>query len=100
MGLTTLYRTLRSLETAGRVDMVRDGDRLCRTRPDEGHRHYLLCRECSLSLAGDAEEVERWVTRIARDIGFHAVSHTVELTGVGDDCLSGRNPGNTAAASS
>ncbi|GAA2767024.1 Fur family transcriptional regulator [Streptomyces paradoxus] len=90
VGLTTVYRTLRLLETAGHVDMVRDGDgeRLYRPRPDEGHRHYLVCRECGLSLAVDAEEVERWVTRIARDIGFHAVSHTVELTGVCDECLS------------
>ncbi|MFI8891314.1 hypothetical protein [Streptomyces paradoxus] len=49
----------------------------------------MVCRECGFSLAVDAEEVERWVTRIARDIGFHAVSHTVELTGVCDGCLPG-----------
>ncbi|GAA4557124.1 Fur family transcriptional regulator [Streptomyces collinus] len=87
VGLTTVYRTLRLLETAGHVDVVRDsdGERLYRPRPDEGHRHYLVCRECGLSLAVDAEEVERWVTRTARDIGFH----TVELTGVCDGCLSG-----------
>ncbi|MEC7051598.1 Fur family transcriptional regulator [Streptomyces collinus] len=91
VGLTTVYRTLRLLETAGHVDVVRDsdGERLYRPRPDEGHRHYLVCRECGLSLAVDAEEVERWVTRTARDIGFHAVTHTVELTGVCDGCLSG-----------
>ncbi|MFI8891313.1 Fur family transcriptional regulator [Streptomyces paradoxus] len=35
VGLTTVYRTLRLLETAGHVDMVRDGDgeRLYRPRP-------------------------------------------------------------------
>ncbi|KJK37328.1 Fur family transcriptional regulator [Streptomyces variegatus] len=92
VGLTTVYRTLRLLETAGHVDVVRDsdGERLYRPRPDDGHRHYLVCRECGLSLAVDAEEVERWVTRIQRDIGFHAVNHTVELTGVCDGCLSGQ----------
>lgn len=91
VGLTTVYRTLRLLEAAGHVDVVRDGDgeRLYRPRPDDGHRHYLVCRECGLSLAVDSDEVERWVARIARDIGFHAVDHTVELTGVCDGCRPG-----------
>ncbi|WP_320781497.1 Fur family transcriptional regulator [Streptomyces sp. CRN 30] len=88
VGLTTVYRTLRMLEAAGHVDVVRDGDgeRLYRPRPAGGHRHYLLCRECDVSLAVDAEEVERWAARIARDTGFHAVAHTLELTGVCDGC--------------
>ncbi|MFF5969610.1 transcriptional repressor [Streptomyces collinus] len=47
VGLTTGYRTLRLLETARHVDVVRDrdGERLFRPRPGEGHRHYLVCRE-------------------------------------------------------
>ncbi|MFF9486303.1 Fur family transcriptional regulator [Streptomyces sp. NPDC014676] len=91
VGLTTVYRTLRLLEAAGRVDVVRDsgGERFYRTRPDAGHRHYLVCRVCGLSLAVDSGEVEEWVARIARDIGFHAVHHTVELTGVCDGCRPG-----------
>ncbi|MFI2373503.1 Fur family transcriptional regulator [Streptomyces sp. NPDC018964] len=91
VGLSTVYRTLRLLEAAGHVDVVRDGDgeRLYRPRPDGGHRHYLVCRECGLGLAVDSEEVEEWVVRVARDIGFHAVDHTVELTGVCDGCRPG-----------
>lgn len=91
VGLTTVYRTLRLLEAAGHVDVVRDsdGERLYRPRPDGGHRHYLVCRECGLSLAVDSEEVERWVAGIARDLGFHAVDHTVELTGVCAGCRPG-----------
>ncbi|MER6622061.1 MULTISPECIES: Fur family transcriptional regulator [unclassified Streptomyces] len=91
VGLTTVYRTLRLLEAAGHVDVVRDsdGERLYRPRPDDGHRHYLVCRECGLSLAVDSDEVEQWVVRIARDIGFHSVDHTVELTGVCDGCRPG-----------
>lgn len=91
VGLTTVYRTLRLLEAAGHVDVVRDsdGERFYRPRPDDGHRHYLVCRMCGLSLAVDSEEVEEWVTRIAREIGFHSVDHTVELTGVCDGCRPG-----------
>ncbi|WAX76644.1 transcriptional repressor [Streptomyces sp. KMM 9044] len=71
--------------------MARDsgGERLYRPRPDDGHRHFPVCRECGLGLAVDSEEVEQWVARITRDVGFHAVDHTVELTGVRDGCRPG-----------
>ena len=88
IGLTTVYRALRELEMTGGVDVVRDdaGERLYRRRPDEGHRHYLICRCCGRSRPVDSEAVERWAGRIAADTGFAAVEHTVELTGVCADC--------------
>jgi len=99
VGLTTVYRTLHLLEAAGQVDMVRDGDgeRLYRPRPADGHRHYLLCRRCGLSLAVDSEEVERWAVEVTRTTGFHDVGHTLELTGVCDGCHSGHNDGRTGS---
>lgn len=99
VGLTTVYRTLRLLEASGQVDVVRDsdGERLYRPRPADGHRHYLLCRRCGLSLAVDSEEVERWAAEVARVTGFHHVDHTLELTGVCDTCHAGRDGGRTDA---
>lgn len=95
VGLTTVYRTLHLLETAGQVDVVRDddGERLYRPRPAEGHRHYLLCRQCNLSLAVDSDEVERWAVEVARITGFHDVDHTLGLTGVCDGCHAGHEVG-------
>ncbi|MDQ1049221.1 Fur family transcriptional regulator [Streptomyces sp. V4I2] len=88
VGLTTVYRTLRMLERAGHVDVVRDkgGERLYRPRPTDGHRHYLVCRGCGLSLAVDADAVERWADGVAESTGFAEVEHTVELTGICDRC--------------
>ncbi|MFI1354145.1 Fur family transcriptional regulator [Streptomyces sp. NPDC020898] len=88
IGLTTVYRALRDLETEGGVDVVRDeaGGRLYRRRPDDGHRHYLICRCCGSSRPVDSEVVEAWADRIATDTGFAAVQHTVELTGLCTDC--------------
>ncbi len=84
IGLTTVYRALRDLEAAGGADVVRDdaGERLYRTRPADGHRHYLLCRACGRSRPVDSEVVEEWAGRIASDTGYAAVEHTVELTGI------------------
>ncbi|MEU6011947.1 Fur family transcriptional regulator [Streptomyces sp. NPDC047453] len=89
IGLTTVYRALRELEADGGVDVVRDetGGRLYRLRPADGHRHYLMCRDCGRSRPVDSEVVEEWAGRIAADTGFAAVEHTVELTGVCADCL-------------
>ncbi|WP_329160008.1 transcriptional repressor [Streptomyces sp. NBC_01717] len=90
VGLTTVYRTLRMLERDGHVDVVREqtGERLYRPRPADGHRHYLVCRSCSFSLAVEAEAVERWTNDVATATGFAEIEHTVELSGVCDRCQS------------
>ncbi|MEV6057972.1 transcriptional repressor [Streptomyces sp. NPDC052107] len=89
IGLTTVYRALRELEADGGVDVVREeaGGRLYRLRPADGHRHYLMCRDCGRSRPVDSEAVEEWASRIAADTGFTAVEHTVELTGICTGCL-------------
>ncbi|MGW1953306.1 Fur family transcriptional regulator [Streptomyces sp. NPDC001920] len=98
IGLTTVYRALRELETSGGVDVVRDdsGERLYRRRPPEGHRHYLICRLCGHSRPVNAEAVERWAGRIAADSGFAEVRHTVELTGVCTECGPSTDDGDDA----
>ncbi|WP_240797851.1 Fur family transcriptional regulator [Streptomyces sp. F001] len=88
IGLTTVYRALHALDRSGQVDVVREksGERLYRPRPADGHRHYLVCRDCGLSTAVDADAVERWAEDVAGTMGFAEVEHTVELTGVCDRC--------------
>ena len=90
IGLTTVYRALRELERAELVDVVRDDarERYYRQRPAAGHRHYLICRCCGLSLPVDAEVVERWAEWLADYSGFAEIEHTLELIGVCDACLS------------
>ncbi|GGZ01375.1 Fur family transcriptional regulator [Streptomyces poonensis] len=88
VGLTTVYRTLRDLEAAGGVDVVRDdsGERLYRQRPDGGHQHYLICRSCGHSRPVDSGVVEEWADHITAATGFTAVEHTVELSGICTGC--------------
>lgn len=89
VGLSTVYRTLTALAEAGRADVVRDtnGERLFRYRADGDHRHYLICRQCGLSLPVDSTVVETWADQIAETSGFRRVQHTVELTGTCGTCL-------------
>ncbi|MFF5980472.1 Fur family transcriptional regulator [Streptomyces olindensis] len=92
VGLTTVYRTLRELDRAGFVDVVRDegGERLYLGRPAGEHRHHLICRRCGRSRPVDAEAVEEWAARLSRSTGFTELEHTLELTGVCGPC--GREP--------
>ncbi|KPC59232.1 Fur family transcriptional regulator [Streptomyces chattanoogensis] len=98
VGLSTVYRTLRDLERAGRLDVVRDetGERLYRERPEDGHRHYLICRCCGRSRAVDTEVVEAWADRIGEHTGFTDVEHTLELTGVCAGCAPSAQQGETS----
>lgn len=88
VGLTTVYRTLRELDRAGLVDVVRDegGERLYLRRPTGEHRHHLICRDCGRSRPVDAEAVEQWAARLAETTGFTELEHTLELSGVCDRC--------------
>ncbi|GAB2720122.1 Fur family transcriptional regulator [Kitasatospora kifunensis] len=89
VGLSTVYRTLTALAAAGLADVVRDvnGEKLFCYRPDEDHRHYLICRRCGISVPVDAGPVESWADEIARTSGFAQVQHTVELAGTCADCV-------------
>ncbi|MES5818773.1 Fur family transcriptional regulator [Streptomyces sp. RG80] len=88
VGLTTVYRTLRELDRAGVVDVVRDegGERLYLRRPTDEHRHYLICRRCGRSRVVDAEAVERWAAALAEATGYAELEHTLELSGVCGPC--------------
>ncbi|MFF7448133.1 MULTISPECIES: transcriptional repressor [unclassified Streptomyces] len=90
VGLTTVYRTLRELDRAGLVDVVRDegGERLYLRRPSDEHRHYLICRRCGRSRAVDAEAVERWAAALAESTGYAQLDHTLELSGICGPCRS------------
>ncbi|MFF2080814.1 Fur family transcriptional regulator [Kitasatospora sp. NPDC058162] len=92
VGLSTVYRTLTALVAVGRAEVLRDanGERLFRYRPDDDHRHYLLCRQCGISIPVDADPVETWADHIARTSGFADVQHTVELVGTCTGCTTER----------
>ncbi|MGN7781007.1 Fur family transcriptional regulator [Mycolicibacterium sp. 22603] len=87
IGLTTVYRTLQSMATAGQVDMLRTDTgesvyRLC----SEHHHHHLVCRSCNATVEVSGREVETWAAEVAEDHGFSDVSHTIELFGTCTDC--------------
>lgn len=89
IGLTTVYRTLQSMSTAGLVDTLRidTGESVYR-RCSEHHHHHLVCRSCGSTVEVGDHEVEIWAARVAAEHGFSEVSHTIEIFGTCSSCRS------------
>lgn len=88
VGLTTVYRTLQSLAEAGEVDVLRSqaGETVYRRCDSSTHHHHLVCRDCGRTVEISEPAVESWAERVARQHGFHDISHTLEVFGVCGDC--------------
>ena len=93
IGLTTVYRNLQALATAGLVDVVRNdtGESVYRRCAAEQHHHHLVCRRCACAVEVSGSEVEAWAATVAADHGFSEVSHTIELFGTCAGCRGGGN---------
>ncbi|SIS08442.1 Fur family transcriptional regulator [Williamsia sterculiae] len=88
IGLTTVYRNLQALADADQVDVLRNDNgesqyRHCST----GHHHHLVCRFCGATVEVQADPVERWAGKVAKDFGFSEVTHTVEVFGRCPACV-------------
>lgn len=95
VGLTTVYRHLKTLAAAGDVDVLHgpEGEaqyRLCgapaqpvaRAEARADHHHHLVCRVCGNAVEVVGPEVEEWAERVAAAAGYTDVSHTLEVFGL------------------
>jgi Fur family transcriptional regulator, ferric uptake regulator len=87
IGLTTVYRTLQSMATAGAVDTLRadTGESVYR-RCSNHHHHHLVCRNCGYTVEVQGGQVEAWAAEVALAHGFSEESHTIEIFGTCADC--------------
>jgi Fur family ferric uptake transcriptional regulator len=90
IGLTTVYRSLQVLASAGKVDVLRspDGETSYR-RCSQGHHHHLVCRRCGKTVEFDLPSVERSAEKVARENGFRDLTHTLEIFGTCSSCTAG-----------
>lgn len=90
IGLTTVYRTLQQMATAGMVDTLRTdtGESVYR-RCSEHHHHHLVCRACGSTVEIQGGQVEAWAAEVAMEHGFSDVSHTIEIFGICSKCVAG-----------
>lgn len=88
-GLTTVYRSLESLVSAGLVQAVDLGDgerRYELVKPGE-HHHHLVCDSCRASVHLDQCLIEELEDGIRNKYGFQVKGHILEIFGVCKGCL-------------
>lgn len=88
IGLTSVYRILRTLAADGVAETQRaeDGEILYRLRTGTGHRHYLVCRRCGEAVAFTPAEIEEHTHRLSRQHHYTDVTHYVDLYGTCPQC--------------
>lgn len=91
--LTTVYRAIENLLTAGLIQAVDLGDGEKRyERIEEGHHHHhLICSECQSSIHLDQCFLESISTKVEQAHGFRVTSHVLEIFGTCKDCLEQQN---------
>lgn len=84
IGLTSVYRILRSLATdrIAETQRAEDGEILYRVRTESGHRHYLLCRQCGRAEAFVPADIEEHTLRLSRQHHYTDVTHYVDVYGI------------------
>lgn len=86
IGLATVYRALADLAANNEADaLTNDGETLYRACTND-HHHHLICRECSVTIEIEANEVEAWADKIAAAHGFAEPSHMIEIFGICEKC--------------
>jgi Fur family ferric uptake transcriptional regulator len=95
----TVFRFISILEKKELVQRVAwiDGTTRHEIRPRNGehhHHHYLICRTCHKVEPLDECVVERFEEQIAKERGYAALSHSLQLSGV---CPACQKPGSKAA---
>lgn len=88
VSLATTYRILASMADEQLVDTLRngEGEAVYRRCSATAHHHHLLCRSCGKTVEIEAPAVEKWAAAIAKENGFTAVQHTVEIYGLCPEC--------------
>lgn len=87
IGLATVYRALSDLAEEGDADsLTQDGEALYRACTPDSHHHHLICRRCGTTVEIEARAVEEWARSVAREHGFTAAEHVVDVFGLCAPC--------------
>ena len=91
-GLATVYRTLALLTEKGVVDVLshdslsNHGGEQCYRLCGDAHHHHLVCERCHRVVEIKECGLDEWVAAAAKQHGFVATDHRVEIVGLCADC--------------
>jgi len=84
----TIYRILESLGEAGLVQrVILAGKTLYLPEESSHHHHHIVCRKCRSTVCLD-ECLISPLEKKAKQLGFHDIRHSLQLTGLCSRCAS------------
>ncbi len=87
LGLVTVYRTLEVLEKLGLVRRVHTEGACHGYAPSTpGHRHTVICDQCSRATEFDGEDVCQLTAGVEQKTGYQINGHWLQLTGLCPSC--------------
>ena len=87
IGRTTVYRTLKLLQSAGLAqELALDGQRKFERDYKREHHDHFICKSCGAIFEFTSAEIERLQDEIAADIGFAIEGHRHQIYGACRDC--------------
>jgi Fur family ferric uptake transcriptional regulator len=88
IGRTTVYRTLKLLESAGLAQaLVLDGETYFERELNRRHHDHFICSSCSAIFEFSSDEIEALQEEEARKIGFRIEGHKHQVFGKCVKCL-------------
>ena len=88
LNLTTVYRTVESLQGAGMINMLSTGGepmRFSLRNPEHSHSH-LVCRECGSISEVATEKIEAFTRHVEDETSFRIDSEHLTLEGLCEAC--------------
>lgn len=84
ISLATVYRTMRLFEESGAIAKLgfRDGRARYEQISTEDHHHHLIDLQSGEIIEFQNEELEALKQKIAHELGYKLVDHTLELYGI------------------
>ena len=87
IGRTTVYRTLKLLQSAGlATELVLQGQTRFEREYKRQHHDHFICKSCGEIFEFSSAEIERIQDEIAADIGFVIDGHRHQIFGYCRDC--------------
>lgn len=85
---TSIYRCLDLFEKLGIIDIIHTGwkKRYELAGPFKPHHHHIQCTNCHKLTEIESQELERLISRISSNLGYHMSSHHFEVHGVCGKC--------------
>ena len=87
IGRTTVYRTLKLLQSAGLAqELALDGQRKFERDYKREHHDHFICKSCGAIFEFTSPDIERLQDEIAADIGFTIEGHRHQIYGFCRSC--------------